>query len=84
MFTHKTTFEADHTHATAAEARACEAEWQAANDAHDMPCCSICDGNGHGYPGGGPCPLETSDIVGWETDQDEARAAALGLTFPPL
>lgn len=20
--------------------------------------CSICDGVGHGYPGGGPCPLE--------------------------
>lgn len=20
--------------------------------------CSICDGLGHGYPGGGPCPLE--------------------------
>ena len=22
------------------------------------PTCSICDGLGHGYPGGGPCPLE--------------------------
>lgn len=22
------------------------------------PSCSICDGLGHGYPGGGPCPLE--------------------------
>lgn len=21
--------------------------------------CSICDGLGHGFPGGGPCPLET-------------------------
>lgn len=24
------------------------------------PCCSVCDGLGHGYPGGGPCPLEES------------------------
>ena len=23
--------------------------------------CSICDGVGHGYPGGGPCPLEDYD-----------------------
>jgi hypothetical protein len=22
------------------------------------PTCSICDGLGHGYPGGGPCPIE--------------------------
>jgi hypothetical protein len=22
------------------------------------PCCSICDGLGHGYVGGAPCPLE--------------------------
>jgi hypothetical protein len=22
------------------------------------PTCSICDGLGHGYPGGPPCPLE--------------------------
>ncbi len=25
---------------------------------HEGPCCRICDGQGHGYPGGGPCPLE--------------------------
>lgn len=24
----------------------------------DRPTCTICDGLGHGYPGGGPCPLE--------------------------
>lgn len=24
----------------------------------EPPTCSICDGLGHGYPGGGPCPLE--------------------------
>jgi hypothetical protein len=30
--------------------------------------CSICDGVGHGYPGGGPCPLEET---GWmEADRD--------------
>ena len=22
------------------------------------PTCNICDASGHGYPGGGPCPLE--------------------------
>lgn len=76
MFTHKTSFEVDHPHATVAEARACEAGWEAANAAHDAPCCWICDGVGHGYPGAGPCPLEDSEIVGWETEQDEARARA--------
>lgn len=25
------------------------------------PTCSICDGVGHGYPGAGPCPLESPD-----------------------
>lgn len=25
------------------------------------PTCSICDGLGHGYPGGPPCPLEVCD-----------------------
>lgn len=25
---------------------------------YEGPTCSICDGLGHGYPGGGPCPLE--------------------------
>lgn len=24
----------------------------------EPPCCSLCDGVGHGYPGGGPCWLE--------------------------
>lgn len=26
------------------------------------PTCSICDALGHGYPGGGPCPLEESPL----------------------
>lgn len=25
------------------------------------PTCSICDAVGHGFPGGGPCPLESPD-----------------------
>lgn len=25
---------------------------------YEGPTCSICDGLGHGYPGGPPCPLE--------------------------
>ena len=28
------------------------------------PTCSICDALGHGYPGGGPCPLEVTDYSG--------------------
>lgn len=34
--------------------------WNAMVGAEQMegPTCSICDGLGHGYPGGGPCPLE--------------------------
>lgn len=28
------------------------------------PTCSICDALGHGYPGGGPCPLEDVDYSG--------------------
>jgi len=25
---------------------------------YEGPSCSLCDALGHGYPGGGPCPLE--------------------------
>lgn len=42
----------------------------------DLPCCSICDGAGHGYPGGGPCPLEVNEVLRYETDQEEAFAAS--------
>jgi len=35
---------------------------EAYND--EGPCCSICDGLGHGYPGGPPCPLEVCDYSG--------------------
>jgi hypothetical protein len=31
----------------------------------EPPCCTICDAIGHGYPGGGPCPLEDR---GYDTD----------------
>ncbi len=31
---------------------------------YEGPSCSICDALGHGYPGGGPCPLE-------ETGEDD-------------
>lgn len=30
----------------------------------DLPTCRLCDGVGHGYPGGGPCPLE--ERGGWD------------------
>lgn len=33
--------------------------------------CSICDGIGHGYPGGGPCPLEERGY--WEAEADRMR-----------
>lgn len=32
-------------------------EW----DYQEGPTCSICDGLGHGYPGGMPCPIEDRD-----------------------
>lgn len=69
-------YTAPHRHDTADEARECEhaAAWEAA---HDEPCCSICDGVGHGYPGGPPCPLECDPIAWHETEMDEMRAAAL-------
>lgn len=35
-------------------------------------CCSICDGMGHGYPGGGPCPTEE---LPWYVAMKEANAA---------
>jgi hypothetical protein len=31
---------------------------------YEGPTCSLCDGLGHGYPGGGPCPLEERGEVG--------------------
>lgn len=31
---------------------------------YEGPHCSICDALGHGYPGGGPCPLEMTDYSG--------------------
>jgi hypothetical protein len=30
-------------------------------DTYEGRFCSICDGLGHGYPGGPPCPLEIAD-----------------------
>lgn len=69
MFTHLHPQLVRHQHATVTEARDCEAY-----DPTDVPCCSICDGAGHGYPGGPPCPLEVSEVVRWETDEDERRA----------
>lgn len=34
-------------------------------EVYEGPSCSICDGLGHGYPGGRPCPLEER---GWMDD----------------
>lgn len=44
-------------------ATAAKFDWTAALEAafgyeDEGPTCSICDGLGHGYPGGRPCPLE--------------------------
>lgn len=36
-------------------------------------CCSLCDAPGHGYPGGGPCPLEN---MGEPMDAREEEAIA--------
>lgn len=35
---------------------------------YEGPSCSICDGLGHGYPGGRPCPLEDR---GWADAMDD-------------
>jgi hypothetical protein len=35
------------------------------------PTCSLCDAVGHGYPGGGPCPLEMRGQE--DTWEEEAR-----------
>lgn len=37
--------------------------------------CSICDGLGHGYPGGRPCPLEENEQQWVEADAEERMAA---------
>ena len=39
----------------------CGQEWD------EGPTCSLCDGLGHGYPGGPPCPLEER---GWDDGFD--------------
>jgi hypothetical protein len=41
------------------------------------PFCSICDGSGHGYPGGPPCPLEETGY--WEARAQEDYEAAAGV-----
>jgi hypothetical protein len=56
-------------------------ERQSEDDYEEPPCCSICDGNGHGYPGGPPCPLEVNEIQRWETDEDERRAQEFGFEW---
>jgi len=40
------------------EVKAFEVADEVINGPAEPRCCSICDGMGHGYPGGGPCPLE--------------------------
>lgn len=46
-------------------------------ESEDEPrCCSICDGPGHGYPGGGPCPLE--NMMSWaDVEREEWEATYL-------
>lgn len=39
-------------------------------EGYEGPTCSICDGLGHGYPGGRPCPLEDR---GWDDDGSDTR-----------
>lgn len=71
-----------HHHDTAADVRDCftsqtvlpSIEEIGYTEAYEQPCCSICDAPGHGYPGGGPCPLEVNEIVAFEDNQDRMRA----------
>lgn len=48
-----------HTDGTSNEdaAERCLAELQS-DEGEYVPTCRLCDAVGHGYPGGGPCPLE--------------------------
>lgn len=41
--------------------------------------CNICDAVGHGYPGGGPCPLEVNDRYRDEVDADLREHGEAGL-----
>lgn len=70
---HRTDWDREgHVHTTVAEARECQF---APDPLYDAPTCSICDGVGHGYPGGGPCPLEEQ---GWAAARwDEEREALM-------
>jgi hypothetical protein len=43
-------------------------EWDWIDQEEEGPACSICDALGHGYPGGGPCPLEER---AWDDGFDE-------------
>lgn len=48
----------------------CDYDWES-----EVGTCSICDALGHGFPGGGPCPLEDR---GWE-DAERDRLHEAGL-----
>lgn len=37
------------------------------------PTCSICDGLGHGYPGAGPCPIESPDPLYYADEMAAGR-----------
>lgn len=43
-------------------------------EADEGPSCSLCDALGHGYPGGGPCPLEERGY--WDAEEDRQRYGA--------
>lgn len=37
------------------------------------PTCPICDGLGHGYPGAGPCPIESPDPLYYADEMAAGR-----------
>lgn len=43
------------------------------DDWDEGPCCSICDGLGHGYPGGPPCPIESPDPDDYAYELSQGR-----------
>ena len=45
------------------------------------PTCLLCTGSGHGYPGAGPCPLETATLARRRVRRDQ-RGAVLMPAFP--
>ena len=61
---------ADCGHTAETASAACDECWDRYGP-DEGPSCSICDALGHGYPGGGPCPLEERGY--WDAEEERSR-----------